>query len=292
MVSRLLSSIFFLTLVCIGVAQDLGANRESLGKITDSRLNELSGLVNSRKNSSLFWTHNDSGDSARIFLIDRKAKLKCIVALEGVHTVDAEDIAWFERDGRPYLILADIGDNHGQRPTIQLYIFEEPVWQEGRSHMVIPRSAIVQVSLRYDDKPRDAEAFFVDPLDKKGYLISKRDLQVGVYPIDFQQAEDGETLSISRALSLPMTFITAADIAADGSQILLKNIGQVFLWHRLGNASVIDVFRQLPNTVAYQAEPQGEAICFGHENHVFYTVSERPLGLDAYLYSYTLGNTK
>ncbi len=288
MVSRFLSILFFSALVLFVVAQDIGTDRVSLGKITDSRLNELSGLVNSRKDPSCFWTHNDSGDSARIFLLDKQAKLRCIVGLEGVDLVDTEDIAGFSKDGRSYLVLADIGDNRGKRTTVQLYIFEEPDWKEGQSRLLIPRSKIRKINLRYADRPRDAEAIFVDPQDLRAYVISKRDLQVGVYPIDFMHAKDDDTLVLKRALSLPMTFITAADIASDGSRILLKNLGQVFQWRREGSKDIVDVFRQEPDTLSYQAEPQGEAICFGPENNIFYTVSERPLGLDAYLYRYQM----
>lgn len=288
MVSRLLSSVFFSALVLFVVAQDIGTDRISLGKIVDSRLNELSGLINSRRDPSFFWTHNDSGDSARIFLIDKQAKLRCIASLEGVDLIDTEDIASFKKDGQSYLVLADIGDNRGKRPTVQLYIFEEPEWKVGQSRLSIPRSKIKKINLQYADRPRDAEALFVDPHDLKGYLISKRDLQVGVYPIDFLQAKDGDTLVLTRALKLPMTFITAADISSDGSRILLKNLGQVFQYRREAKKDIIDVFKQEPDTLSYQAEPQGEAICFGLENNVFYTVSERPLGLDAYLYRYQM----
>ncbi|WP_037500174.1 hypothetical protein [Sphingobacterium deserti] len=288
MISRFLSVVFFSTLTLFVLAQDIAVDREVLGKVTDSRLNELSGIVASRKMPNMFWTHNDSGDSARIFLIDSKAKLRCIFSLEGVDAVDVEDIAWYEKDGKSYLVLADIGDNRGIRKDIQLYIFEEPEWQEGNAVAKISQQGIKRINMRYEDKPRDAEALFVDPFDKKAYLISKRDLRVGVYPIDFESARSGSSLTLKRRLTLPMTFITAADVAADGSRILIKNIGQVFLWERRKGMPILEAFAQNPLTLAYQAEPQGEAICFGADNHVFYTVSERPLGLEAYLYGYKM----
>lgn len=288
MVNRICSIIVFSILVLFVVAQDIGTDRITLGKITDSRLNELSGMVHSMKNPSLFWVHNDSGDSARIFLIDKKASVRCEFSLEGVDVVDTEDIAWFEENGKSFLILADIGDNRGVRKDITLYIFEEPEWNGVQSHDVIANEKIKKIAMRYEDKARDAEALFVDPNDLTAYLISKRDFQVGVYPIDLKAARNNGEFVLKRATSLPMTFITAADISRDGKRILIKNLGQIFYWKREAHESILNVLNNKPDTLAYQAEPQGEAICFGEKQNTFYTVSERPLGLEAYLYEYQI----
>src|SRR5687768_16693758 len=45
------------------------------GPITDSQLNELSGLAKSAQNTNVLWTHNDSGDDARVFPITTAGKL-------------------------------------------------------------------------------------------------------------------------------------------------------------------------------------------------------------------------
>lgn len=286
MISRIVSVIVFSVLTLLVVAQDIGTDRITMGKITDSRLNELSGMVKSFKNPDSFWVHNDSGDSARIFLIDKKAAVQAEFWLEGVSLVDAEDMAWFEEQGKSYVVLADIGDNRGVRKDIQLYIFEEPLYQAGQQRVLIAKEQIKKIVLRYEDKPRDAEALFVDPKDLTAYLVSKRDFQVGVYPIDLKVARAQGHAELKRACKLPMTFITAADIARDGQHIVIKNLGQVFYWKRDADASIIQLLQTKPDTLAYQPEPQGEAICFGEQPTTFYTVSERPLGLDAYLYRY------
>lgn len=288
MVSRFFSSLFFSILVLFVVAQDPGADRTSLGKISDSRLNELSGIIGSFKNPDMFWTHNDSGDSARIFLIDSKARLRTVVSLQGIDAVDTEDIARYEQNGKSFLVLADIGDNRGVRKDIQLYVFEEPKYVEGKNVLVIPRAQIKCIRLNYADNARDAEALFIDPLDLKGYLISKRELRVGVYPFDVKDAKDGDAQVLHRMTSLPMTFITAADISKDGKRVLLKNLGQVFLWQRRDEEPIAELLKHRADTVNYQAEAQGEAICFGKQSDVFYTVSERPMGLESHLYKYQL----
>ena len=269
----------------VTVAQQV--ERMVLGKVQDSRLNELSGLVASRKYQGLFWTHNDSGDSARFFLIDRDAKLKGSYSLEDIEAQDIEDIATFSQDGKHFLLLADIGDNRAARQQIRLYIVEEPSFVEGVEHYRIARDEVKVLSLTYADKPRDAEAIFVDPKDLTVYLISKRDFHVGVYPFDLVQAiSSTEPVVLKKAIELPLTFITAADISADGNYILMKNLTEVYRWQRTGNKGILETLKGEFVKLPYQPEPQGEAICFGNDSDIFYSISERPLGLDAYLYEY------
>lgn len=56
-------------------------------------LREVSGIVASRTRPGSFWVHNDSGDSARLFRIDRRAQVEAEVAVVGARAFDWEDIA-------------------------------------------------------------------------------------------------------------------------------------------------------------------------------------------------------
>lgn len=273
---------------CITFGQELSADRVKLGRVKDSRMSELSGLIISHKYENKFWTHNDSGDSARIFLIDKKANLKAIFSLEGIEAKDIEDIASFRYDGKSFLIVADIGDNRGLRQSIQLYIFEEPDYVDGKLNNLILREDIRVLNLRYEDKPRDAEAIFVDPTDLSCYLISKRELMVGVYAFNIIDVKDKDSIRLTRSLTLPITYVTSADISKKGNFVLVKNLTQVFLWQRLPGQTVLDMLREPYRLLNYEAEPQGEAISFDSDEAVFYTISERALGLDSYLYQYTI----
>lgn len=268
-------------------AQTYTAERIPLGRVTDSALTELSGMIASKAYPGKFWTHNDSGDAARIFLIGEQATLQGTYLLEGIDAVDVEDIARYEQDGKTYLVLADIGDNRAVREHISLYVFEEPTWNPAQTSYRIPRTEIRLLEMRYDDKARDAEALFIDPVDLQGYLISKRDFRVGLYPFQLP-TQDMQQVTLVKKMELPMTFITAADIAKDGKHILIKNLTEIFYWPRAAGESIAKTLAKPSFRIAYDPEPQGEAICFGEESSVFYTVSERPLGLEAYLYRYTV----
>ncbi len=261
----------------------LPAVRKSLGKASHPALNELSGIISSGIYPGKYLVHNDSGDEALIFLIDSLAKLNHEFRLAGVHARDVEDIAWVKIDGKNYLVLADIGDNQAKRQDISLYVFEEPVLRQKLD--TIPASAIRSIRLQYPDKARDAEAIFVDPLDQQFYLISKRDFHSAVYTAAiFQEAKT--SFRLHKVMELPFNFITAADMASDGSGILMKNLTQVYYWPRLAQEPLPSALKKPYFKVAYSAEPQGEAIAFDRADSSFVTISERPFGLDAYLYQY------
>lgn len=253
-----------------------------LGEIDDKQLNELSGIINA-KQSSYFWTHNDSGDGAQIYLIDKKCQLLCSYELESIVVKDCEDIARVAINGKYFLILGDIGDNRAIRKNIKVHIFPEPMYKIGDSIVVIPKKEIRTVTLRYQDGPRDAEALFVDPVDHQLYVISKRDFQSTVYKaVVFNDAKKNFGL-LSPVQKLPFTFVTSADISASGHAILIKNLTEIFYWNRNQNESIEKTLSRRPAVIPYQVEPQGEAITFGLGGEGFYTISERPFGLKSTL---------
>src|SRR5438477_556362 len=51
--------------------------------LPDERIDESSGLAASRKYPGCLWTHNDSGDSARLFLLDAQGKTLSEVDVQG-----------------------------------------------------------------------------------------------------------------------------------------------------------------------------------------------------------------
>jgi len=288
----LLSVILFLFSTLAGAAQDLiPTTRVSKGKLIAPELNEVSGIIASDANPGSFWMHNDSGDKARIFLVDSSANLLQIVNLEGIIAIDMEEIGKFKRDGKNYLVLGDIGDNRGLRKDIRLYILEEPVReQSGKKEILIKSSQIQTIILHHDGKARDAEAFFIDPLDNRFYLISKREFKSIVYSADIFQEVEKHTLK--PVITLPFTFVTAADISPAGDAILIKNLTNIYYWSRPFNESIQHSLSKPYKRLAYQQEPQGEAITFDQFGKTFFTVSERPFGLDSYLYQYNFSKPK
>jgi len=84
-------------------------------RIDDDRINESSGL---EFLDGWYWTHNDSGDTARLFR-SKTPDFKNAEALDvpGAEAVDWEDITVIEGD----LLACDFGDNAMKRDNITLY---------------------------------------------------------------------------------------------------------------------------------------------------------------------------
>src|SRR5690606_37594654 len=118
----------------------------------------------------------------------------------------------------------DIGDNGGRYPYIRIHLLEEPVYR-GRSITVdtIPQGRLHSYVLTYEDGPRDAESLFFDPLDEQLYIISKRELEVGVYCTRIPEVP-ADTLTLRKVATLPLTFATSAAISPDGMELLVKNL--------------------------------------------------------------------
>src|SRR5690606_11062503 len=94
--------------------------------IGNPEINEASGLVASVAHKGCLWTHNDSGDDARVFLVDNSARYKATYYLQGIVAHDWEDIAMMEQSGISYLLIGDIGDNRGRRPYVYVHVLKEP----------------------------------------------------------------------------------------------------------------------------------------------------------------------
>src|SRR5690606_24047051 len=101
-------------------------DRTAMGKLTSPALGEVSGVLPSERYPSSIWVHNDSGDDAKVYLIDTLANLVGTVELQGIQAMDIEDIAWVKIEDQYHLVLADIGDNRGSREELYLYIIKEP----------------------------------------------------------------------------------------------------------------------------------------------------------------------
>ena len=64
-----------------------------LGRVEAAAATELSGLVLSRSQRGVLWTHNDSGDSPRLLAVGLDGRLLADVAVTGAEAFDWEDIA-------------------------------------------------------------------------------------------------------------------------------------------------------------------------------------------------------
>lgn len=131
------------------------------GRITDPRINEVSGLVAGWTAPRMLWFHEDSGNGPWLYAIEPSGELIASIEVLDATNRDWEDMA--RSNGR--LWIGDIGDNARVRPEIQVYWFAEPS----------PDADTVRadmVTLRYPDDSHNAEAMIVD--GKRLFVVEKR----------------------------------------------------------------------------------------------------------------------
>ena len=236
-------------------------------------ITEASGLAWSRTNATTWWTHNDSGDSARIFALDGSARIHATLPLSGAAAVDWEDIATGPGPtaGSAYLYVGDIGDNAAVRASVRVYRLLEPDLTGVAVGTTLPAASIGSVVLQYPDGARDAESLLVDQVSGDLYVISKREASVRVYRAP-RPAFAGETVTLEYIATLAQTWVVAADVCADNATVLVKTSTRVYAY--VSDSGIAAAFAQAPTARLYTAEPQGEAIAANPTCTAYATLSE------------------
>ncbi len=237
-----------------------------MGQLRGANMSEASGLVASSTHPGHYWTHNDSGHPAELFLIDSTGLAKAVFNLKNITNRDFEDIA---RRGDT-LFLADIGDNRAVHSEIRVHTFLEP-----ENAVSGEMASIGTFRMRYPDGPRDAETLIVDPITGDWFIITKREQNVRLYRYPSPQSRT-ETVTLERIPGeFPVTKIVAGDISSDGSEVLLKTYKSVFLYRRVGNESLSVTLMRPGLRQPYEEEPQGEALAFTIRDVGYVTITER-----------------
>lgn len=250
--------------------------------ISNPELEEMSGMAFSRTHPAIWYTHTDSGGKPVVYFLDTEGKELGEITLRGVKNRDWEDMAVGPGpNGKSYLYVAEIGDNLAVHSEVAIYRFPEPKTL-AEDLEVQPEIA----RLIYPGGARDAESLFVDPVDGQVYLVSKRDKKNTLYSFS-QEAFGKEGITeLDEHHQFSFSSSTAADISADGRQILIKNYFAIYCWERAEGQSVIEALKADPKQLPYVPEPQGEAIAFEPGGKVFYTISEKRFNISPVLYRY------
>ena len=220
-------------------------------------LKEISGIVKSPGRANVFWVHNDSGDTARIFAINAegnniiptyskfsyygevpekgKEQWQGFPVLNATH-VDWEDIAIDEH----YLYLADTGNNSNTRRDLSIYLVSEIDPTASTRTAVIQRLPVV-----YPDQdtfpPRkrhfDSESLFT--FAGKLYLITKHRSSIfetaeagaNLYRLDTQFDDRDNVLTLVDSNPNIMS-ATGADVSPDGQTLAVLSYSTLWLFQR------------------------------------------------------------
>lgn len=237
-------------------------------------LDELSGLVVSRADPDLLWGHNDSGAPAELFRIGRDGADLGRHRIAGIEAHDWEDVAAFDWQGQPAILIADVGDNDAKRQTVTLYAVRDP----GRTGTP---TLLWRLDFRYDGGPRDCEAVAVTPDGRHALLLTKRENPKRLYqlalpqdrpPVGVATAERlGDITTVPQPTSADHVANpfqarwygqpTAMDLSRDGRLLAVLTYKNVLLWQRASDAEPwIETLARSPQEIAMPFLRQAEAL--------------------------------
>ena len=255
---------------------------------------EISGMAALRlpANQGDFIGCHDS--SSTLYCHDQFGADRGSITLTGATFTDAEGVA-VTLEATPRVIIGAFGDNAASRTTKQLFIFDEPVLTGGA--ITIPNDGSwQQVDFVYPASPLwsggtnrgDAETMFV--ADGKIYIVSKREAIPKLFSLPLQASYSGtQTMTYEGEIyDIPdVTGVTTGNavdgcVSSDGYHVLIKTYGQVWRWSRTTTATTIPaLLATAPEEMSYVGlgnhptqEPQGESICFNHDDTAVYFLSE------------------
>jgi hypothetical protein len=231
-------------------------------------LRESSALAVSRVHAGVFWTLNDSGDGPYLYATDSTGSVRARFEVTGARNVDWEALALgrcpseVPSDGQ-CLFIADTGDNDERRPRVVLYAVPEPdpaAADEDGKGRTAPAQAL---RLRYEDRPRDAEALVSLP-DSALTLITKgRSGPILRYTIPLQAWGEGEWL-LERPDTLPIEpqffagrWVTGAAVDRAGRRAAVRTYSEIYFFS-LGDRWALDG----PRCRIGFVEAQGEGVDF------------------------------
>lgn len=263
--------------LCLGSVTDVGT-------VADGRLSEISGLVASRRQPSLLWAHNDSGEEvARVFALGRDASVRAEIVVDGAPHVDPEDIAVeTTSDGRELVYLADAGDNGARdhsipaRASVDVIVFEPPLLGADVRTDAVHVAAFDLLTFTYPDGPHDSEAIFVDASTGDLYVLSK----TATGPHTLYRDPAPHSPGTSRVLSRVVDLLPAEDLGgsitgADSDpigRIAIRTYRGAFVFEASPGGGVAGTLARPPVEVAHLHEHQGESIALVDDG--FFSISE------------------
>jgi hypothetical protein len=239
--------------------------------VLPGKVDEASGIADSKANPGYLWVEQDSGNPRELLLLSHNGEFLKKIYIKPAFNRDWEDMALGNgpADGKKYIYVGDIGDNNLAFSTYAIYRFEEPT---STTDTVF---SCDKISFVYPDGAHDAEAMLVDDQSKDIYIITKRDNPSRVYKIAYPQSTNTVNTAVPEG-SLGVTAITGAAVSPDGRDILLRTYLGVMRWKRNNGQSLVQALMTTPDTLTTQLEPQGEALCFKNDNSGFFSLSEKP----------------
>ena len=231
------------------------------GFVEDRELKEISGIDASWLFPDSFYVHNDSGDKANLYRIDKEAKVVEKKRIKGADAVDWEDLSVGPCPFGSCVYIADLGNNGNYRDIFDLYMVAE---NSDRSK---------RYKFRYPDSQRyNAEAFSVNPKDGEMFVIRKtRSNANALYKFPPLSDSVMTLQKVCEFTKIGNQYVTGADIHHGGRSILIRTYDWVYEFRKWEGRTLCDtIVRKMKHH-----EPQGEAIAYKKNSNDFVTISEK-----------------
>jgi hypothetical protein len=235
------------------------AQPQTLCRLTDARLPELSGLV---VVGDRMVAMNDGGDQLTVYVLDTGCQV-VDVRTAAVDPYDPEDMA-VGADGTVW--LADTGDNRTDRPTVAMLALR-------------PDGSTGVYRMTYPDGAHDAESLLLAP-DGTPYIVTKEVLGAsGIYRPSAPLV-DGAVVAMERVGEVDFTLTgteggpvgragqllaTGGAVSRDGTLVALRTYTDAYVWP-LSGSDVPAALQQTPLRIPLPPAPQGETISFGADD--------------------------
>ncbi|NPC97953.1 family 16 glycosylhydrolase [Nocardioides sp. zg-DK7169] len=219
-------------------AQTTGGSLER--RLHDTRIEESSGLARSTYPRSLLWTHNDSGDGARLFAVGPRGRTRAVLRLTNATALDWEDVA---AGPRHTLWAGDIGDNDRLREHVSVYRVREP------REVASGAARATRFRLAYPDGPHDAETLLVRPTSGRVLLVTKSEDGGAVYRAPRRLRADRVNL-LTRVADAPAG-VTSGAFSSDGRFLVLGTEGDAYGYRTVGGSGT---------PITLPERPQGESL--------------------------------
>jgi hypothetical protein len=256
----------------------------TLAALQDARIAESSGLASSRRFADWLWTHNDSGDTARAFLIDKAGATRHVINLRDVTAIDWEDCAVApDTRGESWLYLGDIGDNEKNRANITVYRVAESTVDAKHAEQTI---ASVSQQLVYPDGAHDAETLIATHNER--LIIVTKSIDGSSIYITPNKFSAGSTQTLRKlgdlkfgSVSIFARLATGGSLAPDGKRLVIRTYTHAYEWD-LSEVSIDGQWlKNAQRKFVLPVQRQGEAIAYATDSQTLLTTSEKlPTPLD------------
>jgi hypothetical protein len=264
----------FYTLVYFSlIGSCAGQDFQEMGTLPHS-IDESSGLE-IHSSGHQFWTFNDSGGKAMLYLVDSLGKLQRSLEISNAWNRDWEDIT---RDNKGNIYIGNIGNNSNANKDLCIFKIANPDSSDQKSVAaeVIKFRYEDQISFPPDNKNKyfDCEALMWQ--HGKLYMVTKNrtkpfDGLTHLYVLPDQPGEH-----IARKIGSFDTggkdmynyWITAGDISSDGKQMVLLSGDKIWLFYDYDKDAFFDGQHQV---ISLPHSTQKEGICFSDAQTLFLT---------------------